>query len=44
MFQAAGHGIAMGNACDELKNIADHVTTSVNDNGIYRGFEYYDLI
>ena len=31
MFQAAGHGIAMGNACDELKNIADHVTTSVND-------------
>lgn len=44
MFQAAGHGIAMGNACDELKNIADHVTTSVNDDGIYRGFEYYDLI
>ena len=44
MFQAAGHGIAMGNACDELKHIADHVTTSVNDDGIYRGFEYYDLI
>lgn len=44
MFEAAGHGIAMGNACDELKNIADYVTTDVNDDGLYNGFQHYHLI
>lgn len=44
MFKAAGHGIAMGNACDELKEIAEYVTDSVNDDGIYHAFEHYHLI
>ena len=46
MFKAAGHGIAMGNACDELKEIAEYVTDSVNDDGIYHAFKHlsFDLI
>lgn len=44
MFKAAGHGIAMGNACDELKAIAEYVTDSVNDDGIYHAFKHYHLI
>ena len=44
MFKAAGHGIAMGNACDELKEIAEYVTDSVNDDGIYHAFKHYHLI
>ena len=37
-------GVAMGNACDELKEIAEYVTDSVNDDGIYHAFEHYHLI
>lgn len=44
MFEAAGHGIAMGNACDELKDVAEYVTTSVNDDGLYNGFKHFGLI
>ena len=44
MFKAAGHSIAMGNACDELKEIAEYVTDSVNDDGLYNAFEHYHLI
>ena len=35
MLQAVGHGIAMGNALDEIKNIADDVCGSVTEDGIY---------
>jgi len=34
MLEFAGIGIAMGNACDNLKTIADTVTLSNNDDGI----------
>ncbi len=34
MLTFAGTAIAMGNACDALKQIADFVTTSNNDDGI----------
>lgn len=34
MIEYAGHGVAMGNAIDELKNIADSVTQSNDENGI----------
>ena len=44
MFKAAGHSIAMGNSCDELKEIAEYVTDSVNDDGLYNAFEHYHLI
>ncbi|WP_299092666.1 Cof-type HAD-IIB family hydrolase [uncultured Metabacillus sp.] len=34
MIQYAGHGVAMGNAIDELKAIANHVTKSNEEDGI----------
>lgn len=36
--------IAMGNACDELKQIADYVTYSIHDDGFYHAFSHFDLI
>lgn len=44
MLQAAGTGIAMGNATKELLDIADYVTADVDDNGIYKALQYYKLI
>lgn len=35
MLQAVGCGVAMGNASNELKSIADEVCKSVKDEGIY---------
>ncbi len=34
MLKAAGWGVAMGNACDDVKAIADEVTASNNEDGI----------
>jgi Cof subfamily protein (haloacid dehalogenase superfamily) len=34
LLSAAGLGIAMGNACEELKKTADHVTLSVGEHGL----------
>lgn len=36
MLRAAGVGVAMGNASDDVKRAADRVTASNNDNGIAR--------
>lgn len=38
MIQTAGVSIAMGNACEELKQAADQVCEDVRDDGIYRAF------
>jgi Cof subfamily protein (haloacid dehalogenase superfamily) len=37
-------GIAMGNATEELKTIADYVTSDVTDDGIFKAFEHFGLI
>lgn len=34
MIRYVGHGVAMGNACDELKEIADEVCKSIDENGL----------
>lgn len=34
MIQTAGLGVAMGNAVDELKQIADHITLSNEEDGV----------
>ena len=34
MIQFAGHGVAMGNACNALKDAADEVTLTNNEDGI----------
>lgn len=44
MLQYVGTGIAMGNAGDELKNVADDVTTSVSEDGIYNALKKLELI
>ena len=43
MFELVGHGIAMGNAIDELKAVAETVTDDVTDNGVAHYFEKYLL-
>jgi Cof subfamily protein (haloacid dehalogenase superfamily) len=42
MIQAAGIGIAMGNACDELKAVADHITDDVHQDGVANAL--YDIV
>jgi len=44
MIQRAGIGIAMGNADPGLKEIADDITTPINENGIFNAFRKYGLI
>lgn len=44
MFDVCGVGIAMGNAPDELKRLADEVTTSVRDDGIWNAFVRHGLV
>ena len=41
MFELVGHGIAMGNAVDCLKNIAEFVTDYVDCAGIDKAFYKY---
>ena len=44
MILQAGIGIAMGNAIDALKQQADYVTTSVDDDGILNALRYFGVI
>lgn len=44
MLRHAGIGIAMGNARDEVKQAADHVTDSVDNDGIFKALKHYGLI
>ncbi|MEJ1154762.1 HAD family hydrolase [Microbacterium marmarense] len=44
MFEVCGVGIAMGNAPAALKQLADEVTTSVRDDGIWNAFRKHGLI
>jgi len=39
MLRHAGLGVAMGNAMDEVKAIADMVTDSVDEDGVYKALE-----
>lgn len=44
MILQAGIGIAMGNAIDALKQQADYVTTSVDDDGILNALRHFEVI
>ena len=44
MIKAAGVGVAMGNASEEIKAAADLVTTHIDDDGIYNAFTKLGLI
>lgn len=43
MLKFAGTGIAMGNASDDAKQVADYVTASLNNDGIYKAMEHFGL-
>lgn len=44
MLSYAGIGVAMGNAPDLVKDSADYVTSSIDEDGIWKALEYFDLI
>lgn len=44
MVRDAAIGVAMGNACQELKDVADYITSSVDEDGVERALKHYDLI
>lgn len=44
MMQYAGIGVAMGNAKEDVKRLADMVTSHINENGIYEAFQKLGLL
>nr|WP_302596505.1 HAD family hydrolase [uncultured Cellulosilyticum sp.] len=44
MLQFVDLGIAMGNAIEALKEVADEITDSVEENGIYNSFKKHNFI
>lgn len=44
MLKHAHIGVAMGNGGDDLKAVADYVTTSVDDNGVANALRHFGLI
>lgn len=44
MMEAAGFGVAMGNAADKVKRAADYVTANIFDDGIALGLRHLGLV
>ena len=44
MFKVAGVGVAMGNAVDEVKQIATYITDDSDQDGIYNACKHFNLI
>ena len=44
MLRHAAIGVAMGNSVDEVREGADYVTTSVDEDGIYNALKHYGII
>lgn len=44
MIHYVQHGIVMGNGLDEVKAIADYVTSELHRDGIYNGLRHFSLI
>ena len=44
ILQTAGIGVAMGNANESVKAVADYVTSSVDDDGIRNAFIHFGII
>ena len=43
MIRTAAHGVAMGNAVEEVKREAEFVTTDIHANGVANGLKHYGL-
>ena len=44
MLLEADISVAMGNGNENVKKIADHITDDINQDGLYKAFEYYGLL
>ena len=44
MLEYCSYGVAMGSGGDEIKAMADYITTDVDKDGIWNAFEYLGLI
>ena len=44
MLKYASIGVAMGNAADKVKDAANYVTTSIDDNGISNALKHFNII
>ncbi len=44
IIKRAGIGVVMGNATDEVKQFADYVTTSVDDDGVFNALRHFQVI
>lgn len=44
ILQAAGIGVAMGNSNNNVKEAANYVTTTVDDNGIANALRHFEVI
>ena len=44
MLTFVGHGIAMGNASQPAKDVAEYITTDIHEDGIMHAMEHYGLI
>ncbi len=44
MFKTCTHSIAMGNAAEELKNMAEYITDDINHDGIVSALKYFGII
>ncbi len=44
MIKLAGHGVAMGNAFKQLKEVAEYITDDVDKNGVINALKHYNLL
>ncbi|WP_313384358.1 HAD family hydrolase [Chishuiella sp.] len=44
MLEGCKIGVAMGNANKNVKEIADHITSSVDEHGVWNALKHYDFI
>ena len=44
MLEMAGTAISMGNGADLAKDVADYVTDTVDEDGLYNAMKHYKLI
>ncbi|MBP5503656.1 MAG: Cof-type HAD-IIB family hydrolase [Bacteroidales bacterium] len=44
IIRCAGVGVAMGNADDDVKQVADYVTNTVDEDGVYNALKHFNVI
>ena len=44
MIREAGIGVAMGQGCQAVKEVADFITDSVDQNGIEKALQHFGLL